>query len=122
MTIMRAYDSPNLKVETPAGTTDDPDVVHLSGGVIAGHRIKFVEPNYPAAAKMSHLSGVVLMQAVIGKDGTIRRLVPIASTDAMFTESATEAVRQWRYSSYLLNGAPTEVDTTITVSFQLRGN
>jgi len=122
LTIMQAYESANLKAEAPLATASEPSAVRISGGVISGHRIKFVVPNYPAEAKISHLSGTVLLNAVIGKDGVIRRLVPLASTDSMFTEAATEAVRQWRYSPYLLNGEPAEVDTTITVNFALNGN
>ena len=122
MTGLQVYDPANAKVEAPSTTVSEAPVVRISGGVISGHRIKFVVPVYPMEAKISHLSGTVLMDAVIGKDGVIRRLVPIASTDSMFTESATQAVRQWRYSPYLLNGEPTEVDTTITVNYALDGN
>lgn len=122
LTLMQVYDVPSPQAGTSADKPSDSGVVPISGGVIAGHRIQFVEPDYPMVAKMSHLSGWVLLNALIGKDGTIRRLVPIASTGAMFTESAMESVRQWKYSPYLLNGEPTEVDTTITVNFAVNGN
>ena len=124
MTILQAYDSANTKAEgrsTMASEAPDP-IARVSGGVIAGHRIKFVEPIYPMEAKISRLSGSVLLNAVIGKDGVIRRLVPLASTNSMFTDSAMESVRQWRYSPYLLNGEPAEVDTTVTVNYALGGN
>jgi TonB family protein len=121
-TTLQASGPAVLQEETPAGKTPGPSVVRTSGGVISGHRIKFVGPSYPMEAKISHLSGTVLLNAVIGKDGVIRRLVPLASTDSMFTDSAMQAVRQWRYSPYLLNGEPTEVDTTITVNYALNGN
>ena len=93
MTIMQAYDSTNLQAETPESATSDPNVVRLSGGVIAGHRIKFTEPTYPEGAKIAHLSGTVLLHAVVGKDGSIGSLVPIASTDSIFTS------RLWRLFS-----------------------
>jgi hypothetical protein len=121
MTIMRAYDSTDLKEKAPAATPSEPGVVRMSGGVIAGHRVKFVEPPYPEVAKISHASGIVLLNAVIGKDGAVRRLVPIASTDPMFIESAMDSVKQWKYSPWLLNGEPTELDTTITVNFAING-
>jgi TonB family protein len=121
LTIMHANDSTDAKAATPVTTPSEPGVARISGEVIAGHRIKFVEPRYPEAAKISHSSGSVLMNAVIGKDGVVRRLVPIASTDSMFTDSAMDSVRQWKYSPYLLNGEPTEVDTTITLNFAING-
>jgi TonB family protein len=93
----------------------------IAGGVIAGFRTKFVQPSYPLLAKLEHMSGSVVFHAVISKDGNIEHLVPIASTDPIFTDAAMGAVKQWVYKPYLLNGEPTEVDTTITVNFTLRG-
>jgi TonB family protein len=108
-------------VEPPAADASEARIAPVSGGVIAGKRIKFVEPVYPAAAKIARLSGAVLLSAIIGVDGSVRRLAPIASTDRMFTDEAMDAVKKWKYSPYLLNGEPTEVDTTITVNFSLYG-
>jgi len=119
MTGLQVYDPANARAESSEAAVSRPPVVRISGGVFSGHRLSFVEPKYPVEAKKAHLSGTVLLLAVIGRDGVIRRLVPIASTASMFTEAATEAVRQWRYSPYLLNGEPTEVDTTITVNFAI---
>ena len=121
LTTLQVEDAAKLEAETPAVTTSGAPVARMSGSVIAGQRIKFTEPNYPEAAKIGHLSGAVLLGAVIGVDGNVRRLVPIASTDPMFTYAATDAVKRWKYLPYLLNGEPTEVDTTITVNFSLNG-
>jgi TonB family protein len=93
--------------------------VRIAGGVIAGARTLFVQPVYPAAAKAAHMSGTVVMRAVITKDGSIGRLTVASSTNGMFDDAAIDAVRQWRYRPYLLNGEPTEVDTTITVNFAM---
>jgi protein TonB len=70
-------------------------------------------------AKMQHASGYVLLNVIIGEDGSVERITPIASTHEMFTDEAMRAVKQWRYSPYLLNGKPTKVDTTVTVNFEL---
>ncbi len=124
LTTMRVFD-PAISVgklpEVMAPKVSGPENAHVAGGVIAGNRITFVEPAYPEMAKMQHLSGTVLLGAVIGKDGAIRSLVPLASTDPMFTESAMAAAKRWVYRPYLLNGEPTEVDTTITINFALSG-
>jgi TonB family protein len=93
----------------------------IAGGVISGSRTKFVQPSYPFLARQNHMSGSVLLKAVIGKDGSIEHLIPIASADPIFTEAAMDAVKHWTYKPSLLNGEPTEVDTTITVSFSTAG-
>ncbi len=62
----------------------------------------------------------VLLQAVIGKDGTIQNLKAV-SGHPMLIPSALDAVRQWKYKPYFLNGEPVEVDTQVTVNFTLAG-
>jgi TonB family protein len=91
----------------------------ISGGVIAGNRISFVSPVYPPEAKSAGLSGAVVLHVILSKDGTVENLKVVSSTDPMFDQASIDAVRQWRYRPYLLNGQPTEVDTTVTINFQL---
>ncbi len=105
---------PNVEARSTGG-----GAVRIAGGVVAGGRIHFVEPHYPQVAKIEHLSGKVILRAVIAKDGSIKALIPFASTNPAFTDEAMTVVKQWKYSPYLLNGQPTEVDTTITVNFSL---
>jgi protein TonB len=78
-----------------------------------------VQPIYPPIAKVAHMSGVVVLHAVISKTGAIESLAVQSTTNAMFNNAALDAVRQWKYKPYVLNGDPTEVDTTITVNFNL---
>jgi protein TonB len=93
----------------------------ISGGVIAGMRTAFVQPQYPPIAKVAHMSGTVVLSAVISTTGSIEKLSVLSSTNPMFNNYAMDAVKQWRYKPYLLNTQPTEVDTTITVNFALNG-
>lgn len=86
-------------------------------GVLAGHKISGANPIYPQAAKEQHISGIVYMHAVIGRDGTITKLGLIESPSPILANAALEAVRTWKYQPYLLDGNPTPVDTTITVTF-----
>ena len=111
---------------TDADFTPDPDMkrsdqlpARIPASVIAGRIIKHDNPKYPGAAKAAHVQGVVLLHAIIGKDGTIKNLSVISSPDAVLSEAAVKAVSHWTYEPYLLNNEPTEVDTTITVSFAL---
>lgn len=74
-------------------------------------------PEYPQSAKMRHVSGKVVMDAIIGRDGRIRSLHLVSASDPDFAISAIAAVRTWTYKPYTLNGAPTEVKTTVNVNF-----
>ena len=79
-----------------------------------------MQPVYPQIARTAHISGTVLLHAVIAKDGTIQELTYV-SGPALLMRSAMDAVREWRYKPTLLNGEPVEVDTTIQVVFSLGG-
>ena len=78
-----------------------------------------VEPVYPLLAKQIGRSGTVELRAIIATDGTIQSLEAVAG-DPVFFPSALEAVRQWRYTPTLLNGQQVQVDTYITVIYNLR--
>jgi protein TonB len=92
----------------------------ISGGVMAGQLVNKVQPMYPPIAKAAHVGGTVVLHALISKTGAIENLTAVSGPD-MLKSAAIDAVRQWRYKPYLLNGDPTEVDTTITVNFNLNG-
>jgi len=77
-----------------------------------------VEPAYPEAARRAGAEGVVVLDAVIGADGTVERLRPL-SGPSLLTQSALDAVQSWRFQPYRDNGKAVEVETTIAVAFQL---
>ncbi len=91
-------------------------LAHVSSGVIAGNKLAGSTPVYPPIAKAAHVSGAVVLHAVISKTGSIQSL-SVVSGPEMLRGSAVAAVQDWRYRPYLLNGEPTAVDTTITVNF-----
>jgi len=95
------------------------DLVKVAAGVIAGNLKTSVQPIYPQSAKDRHVSGTVEMSAVIGTDGQIHKLRLLHYDDADLALSAIYAVRQWKYSPYLLNGEAVSVDTTIKVIYNL---
>lgn len=86
-----------------------------------GNLVHRVQPNYPPLARQARIQGTVELRAIISKSGTIERL-SVLSGHAMLVSAAIEAVKQWRYRPYLLNGEPIEVETDITVNFMLNGN
>ena len=97
-----------------------PQRVRISQGVTSGLLIHKVEPPYPAIARAARIQGNVVLKAIIDKEGAIQDL-QLVSGHPMLVPAAIEAVRQWRYRPYLLNGQPVEVETTITVIFTLTG-
>jgi len=97
-----------------------PKRVAVSSGVVSGLLIRKVTPNYPPLAKQARISGSVVLQAEISKDGSIENLHAV-SGHPMLIQSAIDAVRQWKYKPYILNGVPVAVETTITVNFTLAG-
>jgi periplasmic protein TonB len=97
-----------------------PTRVRVSAGVQQGNLISQVKPTYPAIAKSARIQGAVVLQAEISKNGTIENL-RVMSGHPMLVQSALDAVKQWRYKPYLLNGDPVPVETTITVNFTLSG-
>jgi len=91
---------------------------HISSGVMEGMLIDRVLPVYPAAARAMRIAGRVELQATISREGTIENL-RVVDGPALLRAAAVEAVQQWRYRPYLLNGDPVEVETTINVDFKL---
>jgi periplasmic protein TonB len=83
-----------------------------------GRLLQKIQPLYPPIARQMHIQGEVVLNALIARDGSIEGLRAI-SGHPMLIPAAIQAVSQWRYKPYILNGAATEVETTIRVNFRL---
>ena len=92
--------------------------VRISQGVTRGMVISKIEPKYPTIAVAARITGVVLLKAIISKEGTITEL-QVVNGHPVLIPAAIDAVKQWRYRPYLLNGEPVEVETTIIVNFDI---
>jgi protein TonB len=97
-----------------------PQRVRVSQGVSQGLLIRKVQPTYPPLARQARIQGTVVLQAEISKEGTIENL-RLISGHPMLAPAAIEAVKQWRYRPYMLNGEPVAVETTVMVNFTLAG-
>ena len=97
-----------------------PQRVRVSSGVSTGLLIRKVPPTYPPLARQARIQGTVILQAQISKTGDIENLT-LVSGHPMLAPAAIEAVKQWKYRPYLLNGEPVEVDTQVQVNFTLAG-
>ncbi len=118
--VLEAGLSTEIKLVPSADVQEvNPSPVMVAAGVIQGSKITSVPPVYPESARRNNVSGSVILRARIGTDGHIHSLKVISTPDAELAVSSLIAVRQWTYKPYLLNGAPVEVNTQITVNFAI---
>jgi len=111
--------SPKLVAPPPPPSSALPQgPVRVSSGTLAGMLLTKPAPVYPEEAKVAHVQGAVVLHAIISKTGTVENL-HVISGSAMLVNSAIDAVQQWTYKPYLLNGQPVEVETSITVNYTL---
>jgi periplasmic protein TonB len=92
--------------------------LHISTGVLEGMILSKANPTYPIIARTAGISGTVVLAALISTTGRIENL-QVVSGPLMLRQAALDAVKTWRYSPYLLNNQPVEVETTIYVAFTL---
>lgn len=97
--------APGAKIILPVGESES-------------HLLHRVNPVYPPIARAARVSGIVVLQARIAKDGTIQDL-HVTSGPPMLLQAALDAVQQWTYQPFLINNEPVEVETTVNVVFQL---
>jgi len=88
--------------------------------MMEGNLIHRVQPQYPTLARQARVQGVVVLRAVITREGKIANL-QVVSGHPLLVQSAMDAVLQWRYRPYYLNNEPVEVETQVTVNFTLSG-
>lgn len=92
--------------------------VRVGGQIRAPTQLRKVQPVYPAEAQAAKVQGIVIMEATIGADGRVNDTRVLRSVP-LLDQAAMDAVRQWEYTPTLLNGVPTPVIMTVTVTFNL---
>ena len=90
----------------------------ISAGAAGALLVQRTNPTYPAIAREAHTQGTVVIQATISRSGVIEN-PHVVSGPVMLRQSALDAVKNWRYKPYMLDGGPVEVDTTVNVNFTL---
>jgi protein TonB len=117
--VASANDSSLSGLMSSASSAPRPSLATLrvSQGVSQGLLIKRVQPKYPQSALAVHAQGSVQIEATIDKDGKVTN-PKVLSGDAVLARSALDAVRQWRYKPYYLDGEPVEIQTQITINFK----
>ena len=118
-TLARLSTAPSLPpLAADVRSTPSPLGVVVSRGVTPGRLIRRVSPTYPAAALQQRISGPVVLQARIGKDGRVHD-VKVVRGHPFLATAAVEALRQWQYDPYKLNGQPVDLQTQVTINFNL---
>lgn len=110
--------SPNISSDAQP-TPANPKIRYIPSNVMEGHLLSAPRPEYPSLARINHIEGQVAMQATISKAGSIKTLHVIKGP-ASLRSAAIDAVLNWRYKPYLVDGRPTEVATTVYVDFSLK--
>ncbi|HEY6252043.1 MAG TPA: energy transducer TonB [Candidatus Angelobacter sp.] len=107
-----------LLLGTIVGEDTPKDLVQLKPEVAETLLVHKVNPAYPQMAKIAHVDGDVVLKATIGKKGDVES-VRAVSGHPILIQSAMDAVRQWKYKPYVVNGKPVAVETTVTVKYRL---
>jgi protein TonB len=112
-----------INSSTPVATTrvTVPGRIRVSQAISRGSLARRVNPAYPQAARQGQIDGNVVLHAIISNAGDISA-VDLVCGHPLLAPAAIEAVKQWKYKPYLLNGKPVEVDTQIQVNFMLSEN
>jgi protein TonB len=92
--------------------------LRVGGGIIAPRKTRDVAPVYPPIAVVARAEGIVVLEAVIAEDGSVRDVRVLRSV-ALLDQAAMDAVRQWHFTPTLLSGQPVPVVMTVTVNFKL---
>jgi TonB family protein len=111
--------SPEIRLVLPAGVPScipAPTRIRISQAVMATRLLSRVEPVYPPEAQTEHIAGVVVLRLVIDKNGGVLN-TDYVSGPPVLVAAAIEAIKQWKYQPYLLNGVLVEVETSVEISF-----
>jgi protein TonB len=93
--------------------------LRIGGDVTAPVLVHRVQPVYPPMARSSRITGVVQLEAVIRRDGSVGNIKVLRGVRGGLTEAAIDAVKQWRYQPGLQRGTPVDVYMNVKVSFEL---
>jgi TonB family protein len=105
-------------VPPPPPPPPAPARIRVGGNIRQPAKITDVRPVYPPEVKAAGVQGVVIVESVIGVEGSVIETKVLRSIP-LLDQAAIDAVRQWRFTPTLLNGAPAEVVMVVTVNFTL---
>jgi protein TonB len=103
----------------PTPATREP--VRIAGQIHPPTLVHRVEPVYPPAAAIARLQGIVLLEALVDRDGTVAEVKVLRSAGSLLDREALIAVRQWRYAPLVLNGHRERFVLTVVIAFSVAG-
>ncbi|MGA8810160.1 MAG: TonB family protein [Thermoanaerobaculia bacterium] len=103
----------------PAPETKDEGPLRVGGDVKAPVATARVKPDYTDAARKAHINGVVIVEAIVNKQGEVEQVKVLKGLPMGLSEQAVEAVKKWHFRPGTLNGEPVEVIFSLTVNFTL---
>jgi periplasmic protein TonB len=106
-------------IAPPPQPTVAPPPIHVGGRIQQPRKVRDAAPVYPMIAQSARVSGIVILEAVIAEDGSVRD-VRVLRSIPLLDQAAIDAVRQWRFTPTLLNGEAVPIVMTVTVGFNLR--
>ncbi len=104
----------------PPPPPEDEGPIRVGGQLKEPRRIKYVDPVYPEIARRARVSGPVILEVVLDKEGNPKSVKVLRGLSMGLTEAAVEAVKQWKWEPSTLNGRPVEVIIIVTVNFRLQ--
>jgi TonB family protein len=107
--------------QPPAPQPQAPVRIRVSRGVSQGLIVKKVQPEYPPEAREQRIQGEVVLRVMVSRQGDVSK-VSLISGHPLLAPAAMDAVKQWKYQPFLLNGQPLEVDTEVVVNFRLESS
>jgi protein TonB len=110
--------APSVAVLAKSAVPTPAKRMRIASRVAEANLIHDVAPQYPPEAGRARIEGTVVLMAVIGTDGSVQD-VRVESGLPILAQAAIDAVRQWRYKPYMIDGEPVEVDSRITINFNL---
>ena len=117
----KTYEVSDVALPVPTRMTTDGVALRVGGDVKAPVVISRAEPIYPAEARKARISGIVILETVIDRNGDVRDVTVMKGLPYGLSEAAADAVRQWKFRPATLNGQPVDVIFNLTVSFRLTG-
>jgi protein TonB len=102
-------------------TQQAPQRVRVSSGVATKLLVTRVDPDYPKDLRKRRVQGMVVLNVRIGRDGNVIDVAPVSGPSELI-QSASDAVKQWKFKPYLLNGQAVVVETQILINFSLAGS
>src|ERR1700689_5068041 len=110
----------SIALTSLAASQVGPPTVRVVDNVMSGRLMKRVPPVYPPLARQARIQGTVILKVQITKSGDVAN-IQLVSGHPMLAPAAIEAVKQWKYDPYVLNGESVEVETDVAVNFTLAG-